>query len=42
MTTKQRAQLYHEFAKLLGAGMHLDRSVDLLLEQGPRLPCVPT
>lgn len=35
MTTKQRAQLYHEFAKLLGAGMHLDRSVDLLLEQGP-------
>lgn len=35
MTTKQRAQLYHEFAKLLSAGMHLDRSVELLLEQGP-------
>jgi type II secretory pathway component PulF len=35
MTTKQRAQLYHEFSKLLGAGMHLDKSVELLLEQNP-------
>ncbi|HSJ01577.1 MAG: type II secretion system F family protein [Verrucomicrobium sp.] len=38
MTNKQRAQLYHEFAKLLGAGMHLDRSVELLLEQHPPIP----
>ncbi len=35
MTTKQRAQLYYELSKLLGAGMHLDRSVELLLEQRP-------
>lgn len=35
MTTKQRAQLYYELAKLLGAGMHVDRSVELLLEQSP-------
>lgn len=35
MTTKQRAQLYYELAKLLGAGMHVDRSVELLLEQQP-------
>lgn len=35
MTTKQRAQLYHELAKLIGAGMHVDRSVELLLEQHP-------
>jgi type II secretory pathway component PulF len=35
MTTKQRAQLYHELGKLIGAGLHVDRSVDLLLEQHP-------
>ena len=35
MTTKQRAQLYHELAKLIGAGLHLDRSIELLLEQSP-------
>lgn len=38
MTTKQRAQLYYELAKLLGAGMHVDRSVELLLEQSPPPP----
>jgi len=35
MTNKQRAVLYHELAKLLGAGMHMDRSLDLLLDQRP-------
>jgi type II secretory pathway component PulF len=35
MTTKQRAQIYHELGKLIGAGLHVDRSVDLLLEQHP-------
>lgn len=35
MTTRQRAQLFHEMGKLLRAGVHLDRSVDLLLEQRP-------
>jgi type II secretory pathway component PulF len=35
MTTKQRAILYHELSKLLSAGMHIDRSVELLLEQRP-------
>jgi type II secretory pathway component PulF len=35
MTTKDRAQLYHELGKMLGAGLHVDRSVDLLLEQHP-------
>jgi len=35
MTTKQRAQLYHELGKLIGAGLHMDRSVELLLEQHP-------
>jgi type II secretory pathway component PulF len=35
MTTKQRARLYRELGKLIGAGMHLDRSLELLLEQGP-------
>jgi type II secretory pathway component PulF len=35
MTSKQRAQLYHELGKLIGAGLHVDRSVDLLLEQNP-------
>lgn len=33
MNTKQRAIFYHEFSKLLGAGLHIDRSVALLLEQ---------
>lgn len=35
MTTKQRAQLYHDLGKMIGAGLHVDRSVDLLLEQQP-------
>jgi type II secretory pathway component PulF len=35
MTTKQRAQLYHELGKLIGAGVHVDRSVELLLAQRP-------
>jgi type II secretory pathway component PulF len=35
MTTKQRAQLYHDLGKMIGAGLHVDRSVDLLLEQHP-------
>jgi type II secretory pathway component PulF len=35
MTTKQRAQLYHDLGKMIGAGLHLDRSVELLLEQQP-------
>lgn len=35
MTIRQRAQLFHELGKLLGAGLHLDRSIELLLEQGP-------
>jgi type II secretory pathway component PulF len=35
MTTKQRAQLYHELGKMIGAGLHVDRSVELLLEQHP-------
>ncbi|HSI64192.1 MAG TPA: type II secretion system F family protein, partial [Candidatus Saccharimonadia bacterium] len=35
MTTRQRAQLFHEMGKLLRAGVHMDRSVDLLLEQRP-------
>jgi type II secretory pathway component PulF len=35
MNTKQRAQLYHELGKLIGAGVHVDRSVELLLEQRP-------
>jgi type II secretory pathway component PulF len=34
MTNRQRAQLYHDFSRLIAAGMGLDRSVDLLLEQG--------
>ncbi|MFZ4765004.1 MAG: type II secretion system F family protein [Roseimicrobium sp.] len=38
MTTRQRAQLFHELAKLLGAGLHLDRSLSLLLEQRPAEP----
>jgi type II secretory pathway component PulF len=38
MTTKQRAQLYREFGKLIGAGLHVDRSIDLLLEQQPAAP----
>lgn len=38
MTTKQRAQLFHELAKLIGAGMHMDRSVELLLDQQPAAP----
>lgn len=35
MTSRQRAQLFHELSKLIGAGLHLDRSVDLLLDQKP-------
>ena len=35
MTTRQRAQLFHELAKLIRAGLHVDRSVALLLEQEP-------
>jgi type II secretory pathway component PulF len=35
MTAKQRAQLYHDLGKMIGAGLHVDRSVDLLLEQKP-------
>ena len=35
MTSKQRAQLYHDLGKMIGAGLHMDRSVDLLLEQHP-------
>jgi type II secretory pathway component PulF len=35
MTTKQRAHLYHDLGKMIGAGLHVDRSVDLLLEQHP-------
>lgn len=35
MTTKQRAQLYHELGKMIGAGLHVDRSVEVLLEQHP-------
>lgn len=38
MTTRQRAQLFHEMGKLLRAGVHMDRSVDLLLEQRPATP----
>ncbi|RBP45266.1 type II secretory pathway component PulF [Roseimicrobium gellanilyticum] len=38
MTNRQRAQIFHEMGKLLRAGVHLDRSVDLLLEQGPAAP----
>lgn len=38
MTTRQRAQIFHEMGKLLRAGVHLDRSVDLLLEQRPAAP----
>ncbi|TLD72417.1 hypothetical protein FEM03_03405 [Phragmitibacter flavus] len=38
MTNQQRATLYHEFAKLLAAGLHADRSIDLLLEQRPAAP----
>lgn len=33
MTTKQRSQLYHDFSRLIAAGMGLDKSADLLLEQ---------
>lgn len=35
MTSKQRAQLYHDLGKMVGAGLHMDRSVELLLEQHP-------
>ncbi len=35
MNAKQRAQLYHGLAKLIGAGLPIDRSVELLLEQNP-------
>lgn len=38
MTTRQRAQLYHELGKLIGAGLHMDRSVDLMLDQHPAAP----
>jgi type II secretory pathway component PulF len=38
MTNQQRATLYHEFAKLLAAGLHADRSIDLLLEHRPAAP----
>lgn len=38
MTTKQRAQLFHELGKLIGAGLHVDRSVELLLDQQPATP----
>jgi type II secretory pathway component PulF len=38
MTTRQRAQIFHEMGKLLRAGVHMDRSVDLLLEQRPAAP----
>lgn len=38
MTTRQRAQLFHEMGKLLRAGVPVDRSVDLLLEQQPAAP----
>lgn len=33
MTTKQRSQLYHDFSRLIAAGMGLDKSVEVLLEQ---------
>ncbi len=35
MTIRQRAHLFHQMGKLLRAGVHVDRSVDLLLEQRP-------
>jgi len=35
MNATDRAVLYHELAKLTGADFHLDRSVELLLDQGP-------
>lgn len=38
MTTKQRAAFYYEFSKLLAAGLHADRSAELLLEQKPAAP----
>ena len=38
MTIRQRAQLFHELAKLIGAGIHVDRSVQLLLDQEPAAP----
>jgi len=38
MNNKQRATLYHEFAKLLAAGLHIDRSIELLLDQRPAAP----
>ena len=33
MTAKQRSQLYHDFSRLIAAGVGLDKSADLLLEQ---------
>ena len=38
MTIRQRAHLFHQMGKLLRAGVHVDRSVDLLLEQRPASP----
>ena len=38
MNTRQKARLYHELGKLIGAGMHLDRSTEMLLEQKPAVP----
>jgi len=35
MTIKQRATLYHQLSRLLTAGMHMDRSLELLLDQSP-------
>ncbi|MCB1211357.1 MAG: hypothetical protein KDK97_18670, partial [Verrucomicrobiales bacterium] len=35
MNATDKAVLYHEMAKLTGADFHLDRSVELLLDQGP-------
>ena len=35
MNSGQRARLYHELGKLIGAGFHLDRSVEMLLDQKP-------
>lgn len=38
MNLRQRAQLFHELAKLTGAGIPVDRSVQLLLDQDPAAP----
>ncbi|MCB1227482.1 MAG: type II secretion system F family protein [Verrucomicrobiales bacterium] len=35
MNAAQKAHLFHELAKMMKAGFHLDRSLDLLLEQHP-------